>query len=46
MGVHPSNSVVNAHGKVWEVDNLYVADSSVFPTASGVNPMVSIKLFF
>ena len=42
MGINPSNSVVNSCGKVWHVDNLYVADASVFPTAVGVNPMVSV----
>ena len=41
MGINPSNSVVNPRGKVWQVNNLYVADASVFPTSLGVNPMVS-----
>ncbi|RIB15821.1 hypothetical protein C2G38_1554048 [Gigaspora rosea] len=40
MGINPKTSVVNPKGKVWEIDNLYVADSSVFPTSAGVNPMV------
>lgn len=33
--------VVNPQGKVWGVEALYVADASVFPSASGVNPMVT-----
>lgn len=41
MGTHPRNSVVDPKGKVWGVEGLYVADASVFPSASGVNPMVT-----
>lgn len=43
MGVDPRNSVVNQMGETWEVEGLYVADSSVFPTALGVNPMVTVQ---
>lgn len=43
MGVDPKNSVVNQRGETWEVEGLYLADSSVFPTALGVNPMVTIQ---
>ncbi|KAH6804460.1 Long-chain fatty alcohol dehydrogenase family protein [Perilla frutescens var. frutescens] len=43
MGVHPKDSAVTPKGETWEVEGLYVADSSVFPTALGVNPMVTIQ---
>lgn len=42
MGTDPRTSVVGADNESHEVRNLYVMDASTFPTASGVNPMVSI----
>ena len=33
--------VVDPSGRVWGTEGLYVADASVFPSASGVNPMVT-----
>ncbi|GAA6059993.1 hypothetical protein JCM10212_001151 [Sporobolomyces blumeae] len=41
MGSKPSASVVDPRGRVWGTESLYVADASVFPTASGVNPMIT-----
>jgi choline dehydrogenase-like flavoprotein len=42
MSAAPTNGVVDPKGRVWEVDEgLYVADASVFPSASGVNPMIT-----
>ena len=41
MGSSERTSVVDPTGAVWGVENLYIADASVFPSASGVNPMVS-----
>jgi choline dehydrogenase-like flavoprotein len=33
--------VVDMAGKVWNTTGLYVADASIFPSASGVNPMIT-----
>ncbi|OCT50181.1 hypothetical protein CLCR_06715 [Cladophialophora carrionii] len=41
MSGSAASGVVDARGRVWGTDGLYVADASVFPSASGVNPMVS-----
>lgn len=41
MGVSPERSVVDPEGRVWGTENLYVVDASVFPSASGVNPMIT-----
>ncbi|XP_037497007.1 long-chain-alcohol oxidase FAO4A isoform X3 [Jatropha curcas] len=43
MGIDPRNSVVNEMGETWEVEGLFIADTSVFPTALGVNPMVTVQ---
>ena len=43
MGGSPQVSAVNPDGETWEVKDLVVADASCFPTASGVNPMISIE---
>jgi choline dehydrogenase-like flavoprotein len=42
MGDDPATSVVDANGKFHEVDNLYACDGSVFVTASGWNPTLTI----
>ncbi len=42
MGADPAASVVDPDGRVWGWDNLYVADSSVFPSSLGVNPQVTV----
>ncbi|KAF1935199.1 long chain fatty alcohol oxidase [Clathrospora elynae] len=41
MSALEKDGVVDAEGKVWGTAGLYVADASVFPSASGVNPMVT-----
>jgi len=42
MGADPNRSVVDETGRTHELRGLYVADASVFPTSSGVNPMITI----
>lgn len=41
MSSNPAAGVVDPRGKAWETEGLFVADASVFPSASGVNPMVT-----
>ncbi len=41
MGTSPKTSVVDPRGRVWGTEGLYVSDASVFPSASGVNPMIT-----
>ncbi|KAK4511725.1 GTPase activating protein [Mucor velutinosus] len=43
MGTSPKLSVVQPTGETWECKHIYIADGSVFPTAVGVNPMVTIE---
>jgi choline dehydrogenase-like flavoprotein len=45
MGDDPSESVVNRFGRAHDVPNLYIADSSVFPTAGAVNPTSTLQAF-
>lgn len=42
FGADPGRGVTDARGLVYGTDNLYVADSSLFPTAPGVNPSWTI----
>ncbi|MCW4115361.1 GMC family oxidoreductase [Aurantimonas sp. MSK8Z-1] len=42
MGDDPADSVVDASGRSWDIDNLFVCDGSLFPTAGGVNPSLTI----
>ena len=43
MGGSPATSATDPDGATWEVRNLIVADGSCFPTATGVNPTISIE---
>ena len=45
MGSDPARSVTDANGKFHDVANLYAADGSVFPTAGGMNPSLTIMAF-
>ncbi|KAI5968250.1 hypothetical protein CANMA_002466 [Candida margitis] len=40
-GKGPSYGACDTKGKLFEASNIYVADASCMPTASGVNPMVT-----
>lgn len=42
MAGSPRQGVLKPTGETWEVNNLFVADGSAMPTATGVNPMISI----
>ncbi|MCC6621890.1 MAG: GMC family oxidoreductase [Deltaproteobacteria bacterium] len=42
MGARPAASVVDLEGQLWDLPGCYVADASIFPTAIGVNPQVTI----
>jgi choline dehydrogenase-like flavoprotein len=43
MGNDPRSSVVDRNCKSHDIDNLYIVDSSVFVTSSGVNPANTIQ---
>ena len=42
MGSDPRRSVVSTRGRHHQIENLWVTDGSVFPTALGANPQLSI----
>jgi choline dehydrogenase-like flavoprotein len=42
MGADAATSVVDPTGRTWDVENLLVADSSVFATSAGYNPTLTI----
>ena len=43
MGSTERRSACGPEGETWEVRELVVCDGSTFPTASGVNPMITIE---
>jgi choline dehydrogenase-like flavoprotein len=43
MGNGPRNSVTDQFGRIHEIENLYVADSSLFVTSGSVNPTSTIQ---
>lgn len=42
MGEDPKTSVVDSYGHSHDIDNLWILDSSIFPSALGVNPQITI----
>jgi choline dehydrogenase-like flavoprotein len=42
MGSDPRTSVVDPYQRCWDVENLLVTDSSVFPTSTGYGPTLTI----
>lgn len=42
MGSRRDRDVVNPEGRLWDVPGLHVADASLFPEASGVNPQITV----
>jgi choline dehydrogenase-like flavoprotein len=43
MGDDPATSVVDSYGKCHDVDNLYIADGSIFVTSGSANPTCTIS---
>jgi choline dehydrogenase-like flavoprotein len=42
MGTDPTTSACDPQQRLWDVDNVLVADSSVFPTSTGYGPTLTI----
>ncbi|MEO1622940.1 MAG: GMC family oxidoreductase [Cyanobacteria bacterium J06632_3] len=42
MGIDPATSVLNINCRTHEIDNLYVVDSSFFPSCASVSPALTI----
>jgi acyl-CoA reductase-like NAD-dependent aldehyde dehydrogenase/choline dehydrogenase-like flavoprotein len=42
MGPDPATSVANPLGELHDTPGVWIGDASAFPTASGVNPMITI----
>ncbi len=42
MGTDPRTSVTTASGRLHDVDNVFVADASTFPTFPGFNPTLTV----
>jgi choline dehydrogenase-like flavoprotein len=43
MGNDPKTSVCNPFGRTHDIDNLFIADGSVFPSATPANPTLTIQ---
>lgn len=42
MGADPTSSVADGRGQLHDTPGVWIGDASAFPTAPGVNPMISI----
>jgi choline dehydrogenase-like flavoprotein len=42
LGGDPKRDVVDSRGRSWDVEGLYIADSSILPTSLGVNPCYTV----
>jgi choline dehydrogenase-like flavoprotein len=42
FGTDPKNSVLDPQNRAHEVDNLYVVDTSFFPSSAGLNPSLTV----
>jgi choline dehydrogenase-like flavoprotein len=42
MGISSEVSSVDENGELWECDDVFVLDASIFPSASGANPMMTV----
>jgi len=42
FGTDPKTSVLDSHNRAHEVDNLYVVDTSFFPSSAGLNPSLTV----
>jgi choline dehydrogenase-like flavoprotein len=42
FGTDPATSVLDPHNRAHEVENLYVVDTSFFPSSAGLNPSLTV----
>ncbi len=42
IGTDPQTSIVNEQFQMHKHKNIYIADSSIFPSAPGINPSLTI----
>ena len=42
FGTDPRTSVLDAHNRAHDVENLYVVDTSFFPSSAGLNPSLTV----